>query len=161
MDLSYLYMALATFYMGMVIPTLLIGSLMARTPYMPNFSLLGLPQGPEDGPVVLGGAPGHVRDGDDHLRPGHRLSHVQDQPHAKFQSYQVSQNDYARFGEFEFPAPSAICWVNLGPRRRPNVPKLNSGERPSASLFEATCAPLDIWIFWTSVYESYESYKAQ
>ena len=48
MDLQYLYLAMASFYMERVIPTLPISFPMDRTPYMPNFSLLGLPQGPED-----------------------------------------------------------------------------------------------------------------
>ena len=103
MDLWYLYMALSTFNMGNLTPTLVIGYPMAKTSCMPNFSLSAPHSGLEDGPVVLGGvpdhvrAPGHVRDGVDHHSPG------QDHPHAKFQSYQVSQNGALGLVNLNFP----------------------------------------------------------
>ena len=47
--------------------TILIGFPMAMKTYLPNLSLLALPHGPEDGPVVLWDGPEHIRAGPDHL----------------------------------------------------------------------------------------------
>ena len=55
--------ALTTFYMGRFTPTLPIGLVMANTPYMPNFSLLGLLHGSEEGPVAHGHGPDHLLHG--------------------------------------------------------------------------------------------------
>ena len=97
--LWYLYMALAAFNMGNFTSTLAIVFLMAKTTCMPNFSFPAPHRGLVDGPVVLGDAPGHVhapghhRDGVDHLSPG------QGHPHAKFQ---VGQNVALGLVNFEF-----------------------------------------------------------
>ena len=55
--------ALATFYMERFTPTLPIGLVMANTPFMPTFSLLGLPQGSKEGPVAHGYGPDHLLHG--------------------------------------------------------------------------------------------------
>ena len=101
-SLWYLDMTLATLNMGNFTSTLVIGFSMAKSTCMPNFSLTAPHCGLEDGPVVLGGAPGHVHapghlhDDVDHLSPG------QGHPHAKFQSYQVGQNVALGLVNFEF-----------------------------------------------------------
>ena len=62
-DLWHMDVALATFYMGRFTPTLPIGLVMANIPYMPNFSLLGLLHGSEEGPVAHGCGPDHLLHG--------------------------------------------------------------------------------------------------
>ena len=76
-NLWYSDVALATSYMGRVIPTLSSGFPMARTPYMPNFSLLGLLHGSEEGPVAHGHGPGHLQLSEGHPHNAHHLPHGQ------------------------------------------------------------------------------------
>ena len=61
-NLWHMDVALTTFYMGRFTPTLPTGLVMANTPYMPNFSLLGLPM-TQVGPVAHGRGPDHLQHG--------------------------------------------------------------------------------------------------
>ena len=49
---------------AMTMSDLVNGFLMSNNPYMPNSSLLWPSNGPEEGPVVLQPAPGHVQHGE-------------------------------------------------------------------------------------------------
>ena len=52
---------------------LVTGFLMSNNPYKPNFSPGDIPHGPEEGPVVLQPAPGHVQHGE--VRDNAHLEH--------------------------------------------------------------------------------------
>ena len=65
-DLWYSRLAMATSDLARVIPNLAIAFHMANYTNMPNFSLLGHPHGPEEGPVLLQAGHGHLQPGEGH-----------------------------------------------------------------------------------------------
>ena len=79
MDLWLPGPALATFFPAQTTSVLAIGFLEAMTLFMPNFSLLDPPSGPEDGPVAPRAGPGHGVHGGVHgVHGGHGGLHVVD-----------------------------------------------------------------------------------
>ena len=146
--LWFLYVALSTFYMRKFNPNLATAIAVANCTCMPNFSLLWLPHGSAEAPVVLGRGHGNVLHGEGHHHHGHWHFHVQLHLHTKFQpsvaSPRVRRGSTVyqaldSYGTVRFTATLAIGFIMAGMANYTCMPYFSPSTSSSLLPRTGTC----------------------